>query len=71
MLSIPCINKYLNIYLTLSRLLYTLLIINKYDLSIQNFKCLIIMNLKPLVLNVGLFVGSKYFLSCPEISLRK
>jgi len=39
--------------LTLSRLLHELLIINKYYLSIQNFKCLKSINLKALVLNVG------------------
>jgi len=42
--------------LILSRLLHKLLIINKYYLSIQNFKSLIIKNLKPLMLNVGLKV---------------
>jgi len=39
--------------LTLSRLLHELLIINKYYLIIQNFKCLKSINLKALVLNVG------------------
>jgi len=40
--------------LTLSRLLHKLLIINKYYLSIQNFKYLIISYFKPLILNIGL-----------------
>jgi len=38
--------------LTLSRLLHKLLIVNNY-LNIQNYKCLKIKNLKPLMLNVG------------------